>query len=64
MYGGGVEYLAKMGEFWNLNFEHGMWGVVIGGGSALAARNHRRALNNLYGQFQAGYSEAEDLISP
>jgi acetyl-CoA acetyltransferase len=35
--------------------------VVVG---ALAAKNHKHALNNPYAQFRAGYSEAEVLASP
>jgi sterol carrier protein 2 len=57
IYGGGVECLAKMGKSLELELEQGVWGMVI-------AKNHRLALNNPYGQFRVGYTEAEILTSP
>ncbi|KAH9024273.1 thiolase-like protein [Lactarius pseudohatsudake] len=48
LYGGGVEHLAKIGEFCIRYFFF----------------NHKQSLNNPYAQFRAGYDEAAVLASP
>ncbi len=61
-YGGGVEHLAKIGEFCVsccLFFAR-----CVTRGVHLAAKNHNHSVNNPYAQVQAGYDEVAVLASP